>query len=153
METRDAVIEEPGRRIVQEQTRTGGQALPWLDMTLPRGHRPCADNHANAPRSNTQWGVLRPWPDRRGGSTPGTGRLFTILDTIAQSHRYHSRIFLATPWPETAGTKNAVTAWMKRLNSERLQRTYPALGYAVSRLPKIRVAQRADFVLDTLASR
>jgi predicted ATPase len=31
--SRDAVIEEPGRRIVQEQTRTGGQALPWLDMT------------------------------------------------------------------------------------------------------------------------
>jgi predicted ATPase len=42
---------------------------------------------------------------------------------------------------------------MKRAEFERLQRTYPALGYAVSRLPKIRVAQRADFVLDTLASR
>ncbi|MDP8607856.1 hypothetical protein QZR53_26220 [Serratia marcescens] len=33
------------------------------------------------------------------------------------------------------------------------QRTYPALGYAVSLLPKVGVAQRADFVLDTLAGR
>ena len=32
-----------------------------------------------------------------------------------------------------------------RAEFERLQRTYPALGYAASRLPKIRVAQRADF--------
>ena len=55
--SRDAVIEEPGRRIVQEQTRTGGQALPWLDMTaFLRGAIDLAlDNHANAPRSNTQW--------------------------------------------------------------------------------------------------
>lgn len=26
------VIEEPGRRIVEEQLGTGGHALPWLDM-------------------------------------------------------------------------------------------------------------------------
>ena len=113
--SRDAVIEEPGRRIVQEQTRTGGQALPWLDMTA----------------------FLRGAID------------------LAQSHRYHSRIFLAPPWPEiyVQDEERRHSMDEARAEFERLQRTYPALGYAVSRLPKIRVAQRADFVLDTLASR
>ena len=27
-----AVVEEPGRRIVIEELKTGGSALPWLDM-------------------------------------------------------------------------------------------------------------------------
>lgn len=99
--SRDAVIEEPGRRIVQEQTRTGGQALPWLDMTaFLRGAIDLAlDNHANAPRSNTQWVFF----DRGlidAAAAPQALDGTTILDTIAQSHRYHSRIFLAPPWPE-----------------------------------------------------
>lgn len=90
--SRDAVIEEPGRRIVQEQTRTGGQALPWLDMTaFLRGAIDLAlDNHANAPRSNTQWVFF----DRGlidAAAAPQALDGTTILDTIAQSHRYHSR--------------------------------------------------------------
>ena len=31
--------------------------------------------------------------------------------------------------------------------------SYPALGYTVSLLPKVGVAQRADFVLEALAGR
>jgi len=52
-----AVIEEPGRRIVQEQTRTGGQALPWLDITafLRRAIDLAVNDHATAPRDNSQW--------------------------------------------------------------------------------------------------
>lgn len=154
--SRDAVIEEPGRRIVQEQTRTGGQALPWLDMTaFLRGAIDLAlDNHANAPRSNTQWVFF----DRGlidAAAAPQALDGTTILDKIAQSHRYHSRIFLAPPWPEiyVQDEERRHSMDEARAEFERLQRTYPALGYAVSRLPKIRVAQRADFVLDTLASR
>jgi predicted ATPase len=57
------------------------------------------DNHANAPRSNTQWVFF----DRGlidAAAAPQALDGTTILDTIAQSHRYHSRIFLAPPWPE-----------------------------------------------------
>lgn len=111
------------------------------------------DNHANAPRSNTQWVFF----DRGlidAAAAPQALDGTTILDTIAQSHRYHSRIFLAPPWPEiyVQDEERRHSMDEARAEFERLQRTYPALGYAVSRLPKIRVAQRADFVLDTLAS-
>lgn len=32
-----AVVEEPGRRIVAEETRSGGSALPWTDPERPNG--------------------------------------------------------------------------------------------------------------------
>lgn len=126
--SRDAVIEEPGRRIVQEQTRTGGQALPWLDMTaFLRGAIDLAlDNHANAPRSNTQWVFF----DRGlidAAAAPQALDGTTILDTIAQSHRYHSRIFLATPWPEiyVQDEERRHSMDEARAEFERLQRVLP----------------------------
>lgn len=53
------VVEEPGRRIVQEQTCSGGQALPWHDMPafLRRAIDVALDDHANAPRGSSQWVV------------------------------------------------------------------------------------------------
>ena len=49
-----AVIEEPGRRIVQQETRTGSQALPWIDMAafLRRAINMALDDHANARRGS-----------------------------------------------------------------------------------------------------
>lgn len=151
--SRDAVIEEPGRRIVQEQTRTGGQALPWLDMTaFLRGAIDLAlDNHANAPRSNTQWVFFdRGLIDAAAALQTLTGDL--ILEKLSQQHPYNPHVFLAPPWAEIyvqdAERRHDMTA--ARCEFEQLQRTYPALGYAVSLLPKISVAERADFVLTTL---
>lgn len=151
-----AVIEEPGRRIVQEQTRTGGQALPWLDMPafLRQVIDLALDDHANAPRDNSQWVFFdRGLIDAAAAFQALTGA--PILDVIGQSHRYHSRIFLAPPWPEiyVQDEERRHSMDEARAEFERLQGCYPALGYAVSLLPKVGVAQRADFVLDTLAGR
>src|SRR3989344_4023737 len=131
-----------------------GPAVARHDGLPARGHRPCARQPCQCATQQYAMGVLRPWPDRRGGSTQALDGT-TILDTIAQSHRYHSRIFLAPPWPEiyVQDEERRHSMDEARAEFERLQRTYPALGYAVSRLPKIRVAHRADFVLDPLASR
>lgn len=51
------VIEEPGRRIVQDELRNGGQALPWIDMVgfLRRVIQQAQDDHANAQRNSSQW--------------------------------------------------------------------------------------------------
>jgi len=69
------------------------------------------------------------------------------------AHRYHQRVFLAPPWPEIYVTDNerrhsldAGVAEYQRLVNE-----YPALGYEVTILPKVGIAERAEFVLRTLA--
>lgn len=151
-----AVIEEPGRRIVQEQTCTGGQALPWLDLTafLRRAIDLAVDDHATAPRDNSQWVFFdRSLIDAAAALQELTDE--PVLNTLCQKHRYHPRVFLAPPWPEIyvqdEERRHGMGAALEEF--ERLQRIYPALGYAVSLLPKVGVAQRADFVLNTLAGR
>src|SRR3546814_13244528 len=54
-----AVVKEPGRRIVQEETRIGGEALPWIDMAafLRRAIDMALDDHANH-RHSSQWTFL-----------------------------------------------------------------------------------------------
>jgi len=75
-----AVVKEPGRRIVREETIGDGSALPWVDMA--------------------------------------------------------------------AFLRRAVA--MALAEYLRLLETYPSLGYEVSILPRVGVAERADFVLKRL---
>ncbi|MFT3804003.1 MAG: AAA family ATPase [Burkholderiaceae bacterium] len=151
-----AVVEEPGRRIVREQTRTGGQALPWLDTVnfLRRTIDLALEDLADAPRSNSRWVFFdRGLIDAAAALQELTGD--PVLNTLARAHRYHPHVFLAPPWPEIyvrdEERRHDIDAALDEF--ERLQRTYPALGYSVSLLPKVGVAQRADFVLDTLEGR
>lgn len=150
------VVEEPGRRIVQEQTHTGGQALPWLDMVafLRRAIDLAREDHANAAHDNSLWvffdrGVI----DSVAALQALTGE--PVLDKLGQQYRYHPHVFLVPPWPDIyvqdAERRHDMAAAL--LEFERIQRTYPALGYTVSLLPKVSVAQRADFVLEALAGR
>ena len=52
-----AIVEEPRRRIVQEEVRTGGQALPWFDMDafLRRALATALDDHKNARAGSGEW--------------------------------------------------------------------------------------------------
>jgi len=76
-----------------------------------------------------------------------------VLNAIKRSHRYHQRVFLAPPWPEIYVTDNERRHSLEAGVAEyqRLVDAFPALGYEVTILPKIGVAQRAEFVLRTLA--
>ncbi|MEW9901660.1 AAA family ATPase [Pseudomonas putida] len=148
-----AVVEEPGRRVVQEEERAGGKALPWLDMEafLRRAIDVALEDYANAPCGSSQWVFFdRGLIDAAAALQTLTGDL--ILEKLSQQHPYNPHVFLAPPWAEIyvqdAERRHDMTA--ARCEFEQLQRTYPALGYAVSLLPKISVAERADFVLTTL---
>ena len=73
------------------------------------------------------------------------------LETLARPHPYHRRVFLTPPWPEIYGTdperRHGLDAAIAEY--ERLLQDYPALGYEVVVLPKVSVAERAEFVLAT----
>jgi predicted ATPase len=63
-------------------------------------------------------------------------------------YQYYRRVFLAPPWPEiyvTDGERQHGLAEAER-EYERLLTLYPTLGYEVVLLPKVPVAERADFV-------
>ena len=147
-------VEEPGRRIVKEQLLVGGTALPWTDKVAfaRRCIAMALSDRKAARRLKGRWVFFdRGLIDASVALRHLTGE--PALNAIKRSHRYHQRVFLAPPWPEIYATDNerrhsldAGVAEYQRLVNE-----YPALGYEVTILPKVGIAERAEFVLRTLA--
>jgi predicted ATPase len=72
------------------------------------------------------------------------------LATIEQ--RYHRRVFLTPPWPELYSTDDERRHGFDAAVGEyvRLLEVYPSLGYEVYILPKVRISERADYLLKIL---
>lgn len=147
-----ATVEEPGRRIVKRELAGDGRALPWVDLAAFARlaiETSIADRDAAA--GNAGWTFFdRGLIDAAVALENVTGEpLAGILNDI---HPYHQTVFMTPPWPEIYqgdgerrhSLEDAVAEY------ERLVEAYPALGYAVVILPKVSVAERADFVLSTL---
>ena len=147
-----AVVEEPGRRIVNEELATGGAALPWRDLTafLRRAiNMAMADKEAMSAYDG--WVFFdRGLVDAASALEALTGE--PMLRSLCTAHRYYPRMFMAPPWPEIYmgdadrrhGFDTAIAEY------HRLAETFPALGYEVMTLPKIPTPARADFVLASL---
>ena len=148
-----AVVEEPGRRIVKEELRGEGLALPWVDATafLRRAVQMALADRVAA-------GALDGWVffdrglvDAAAGLQHLTGE--PVLAALGETYRYHRRVFLTPPWPEIYVTDRERRHGLGAALAEysRLLEAYPSLGYEVSILPKVAVTERADFVLSALA--
>lgn len=147
------VVPEPGRRIVEEERRGTGAALPWVDLAAFARRALCV-----AAADRVRAAGLAGWVffDRglvdaavalehaTGEPTPAVLRRFD---------RYHSTVFLTPPWPEIYRTDaERPHAFAEALAEyERLLGAYPALGYRTVALPQATVGERADFLLRHLS--
>lgn len=147
-----AVVDEPGRRIVQEELAAGGSALPWLDLAA-FARRAIALALADRAAMQDQPGLVffdRGLIDAASALEASGGE--PVLAALAREHSYNGRVFLTPPWPEIyAGDPERRHGFDAALTEyERLARTYQMLGYETVILPKVSVAERADFVLARL---
>ncbi|AOF88485.1 AAA family ATPase [Sinorhizobium sp. RAC02] len=146
------VVEEPGRRIVQEELASGGQALPWLDLTA-FARRAIAMALADREAVRDHPGLVffdRGLVDAASALEVSGGE--PVLAGPAAGHRYNRRVFLTPPWPDIyAGDAERRHGFDAALEEyDRLEKLYPALGYETVILPKVSVVERANFVLDQL---
>lgn len=148
-----SVIEEPGRRIVAAELAGDGTALPWRDIEAFL-HKAIELALADLARAQALPGRVffdRGLLDAASGLEEISGK--PVLRAYAEKWRFNPIVFLTPPWPEIYrqdeerqhGLQAAIGEY------ERLLHDYPALGYQVVELPKISVAERADFVLAALA--
>ena len=149
-----ATVEEPGRRIVKEQLLAGGTALPWTDgVAFARRCIALAlSDRKAARRLQGRWVFFdRGLIDASIALQHLTGE--PALRALMHSHRYHQRVFMTPPWPEIYVTDNERRHGLDAGVAEyqRLVDAYPMLGYEVMILPKVSVAERAEFVLRALA--
>jgi predicted ATPase len=147
-----ATVEEPGRRIVADELAREGSALPWVDAAA-FARRAVALSLADraAAAAFTGWVFFdRGLIDAAVALEHTTGG--TAVEALGRVHRCHRRMFMTPPWPEIYAhdheRRHGLAAAMAEY--DRLARAYPSLGYEVHVLPKVGVAERADFVLAVL---
>ncbi|MBB3918171.1 AAA family ATPase [Rhizobium fabae] len=145
------IVEEPGRRIVKQELESNGTALPWVDSAAfaRRAIEMAIADHTASGRAG--WTFFdRGLIDAASALQYLTGE--PALERLSAAHRYNRSVFLTPPWPEIYTTDPERRHSFEEAVAEhdRLLATYPALGYEVVVLPKITVADRADFILDRL---
>lgn len=147
-----AVVAEPGRRIVAEELRTGGRALPWVDPAAFARRAVALSLEDRARAGADGWTVFdRGLIDAAAALEHLTGE--PALERLGREHRYHRRVFLTPPWPEIYvvdperrhGFEAAVAEY------DRLTAAYRSLDYEATILPKVSVTERADLVLGALS--
>src|SRR5262249_49693785 len=76
-----------------------------------------------------------------------------VVENLGRLHRYNKRVFLVPPWPEiyTLDQERRHDLTEALAESDRLTHVYPSLGYDIHVLPKVSVAERADWLLAALA--
>ena len=148
-----STIDEPGRRIVVEELKRGGRALPWVDAVafLRRAIDVSLADRADADPS-ARWVFFdRGLIDAAAGLEHLTGE--PAIESLGRVYRYNKRVFLAPPWPEiyTLDQERRHDFAEALAEYDRLIAVYPALGYDIHVLPKVGVAERADWILASLA--
>jgi predicted ATPase len=146
-------IDEPGRRIVAEELKRGGSALPWVDAVafVRRAIEVSLADRAAAD-ATARWVFFdRGLIDAACALEHLTGE--PVVERLGLAYRYNKRVFLAPPWPEVYVLDQERRHGLAEAIAEynRLIDVYPSLGYDVHVLPKVSVAERADWILASLA--
>ncbi|MEQ8257893.1 MAG: AAA family ATPase [Roseovarius confluentis] len=147
-----STVPEPGRRIVAEETRGRGVALPWVDPTAfaRRAVDMALQDRADV-ASDTGWVFFdRGLIDAAVALEHAAG--IDMAVTMAPAKRFHQKVFVAPPWPEIYKSDNARRHGFDVAIEEyhRLCKAYDRLGYTIVSLPKTNVAERTAFVLNHL---
>jgi predicted ATPase len=147
-----ATIGEPGKRIVAEELKRGGRALPWADA-IAFARR--AIEVSIADRATGEAGARWVFFDRGLIDAAAALQHLTgepLVQSLGLVYRYNKRVFLAPPWPEAYESDQERRHGLGEAIAEydRLIGIYPSLGYHIHVLPKVGVAERADWILASL---
>lgn len=149
-----ATIEEPGRRIVAEETARGGTALPWIDLAAfaRRAMHMAIEDRQQAAQLPGLVFFDRGLVDAAAALQHATGEDF--LSPLVTAHRSNRTVFLTPPWPEIFVGDDARRHDLAAAIAEyeRLVAVYAMLGYEAAILPKSPVGERVAFVLQRLGA-
>jgi predicted ATPase len=147
--------QEAGRAIIQHQVEIGGRGLPWCDPAHFAELMLAWEMRSY--RMATEWDGIT-FFDRGVPDVVGYLRLIKLdvpeyMDRAARMFRYNRRVFVAPPWEEIF-----VQDSERKQDFAEAVRTYEALvptyieyGYELVEIPRVPVAERADFVRNAIA--
>jgi predicted ATPase len=149
-------VDEPGRAIVQEQVRIGGDGTPWqarikfrellLSRSLYLFEQVREDSEPvffdrGIPEGIGYCRFLKvPVPDHHRAA--------------ARIYRYASNVFVTPPWQEIFKSDDERKhTWAEAVEDYRVNvEAYTECGYQLLEVPRIPVAERVDFILEQVHS-
>jgi len=151
-----ATTEEAGRGVIRDEMQRGGDGLPWIDRERfaelmfeweMRSYR-------QAERRSGPVFFDRGLPDTIGYLRLEDMEVPAWMEEEALRLRYHPRVFVAPPWREIySGDEERRQSWEVAVRTfEMMSETYADLGYELVELPRMPVAERADFVVAALGA-
>lgn len=147
-----SAVPEPGRRIVAEELRGEGRALPWIDLAaFARRAMDLARQDRVSVSGARGWVFFdRGLIDAAEALRHATGQ--PLASSLEHDARFHRQVFMVPPWPEIFRTDDERQLPLSEAMDEyeRLLAAYRTLDYEVILLPKADVRERADLVLSLL---
>jgi predicted ATPase len=144
---------EAGRSIIQDQVSIGGHAVPWNNRALFAELMLVWEMRSYHMAEQLTGPIFfdRGVPDVLGYLRLSNLPVPAYFEKAAQTFRYHRRVFIAPPWPEIfqpdrerkQDFEEAVRTY------EALAATYQALQYELVELPRVPIAERVRFVLQS----
>jgi predicted ATPase len=149
-----ATTEEAGRRVIQDQSLIGGEALPWRDPLLFAEMMLTLDMRSHHAAAAAEGPVLfdRGVPDIIGYLGLVGRPVPDHMSRAAAAFRYNETVFVAPHWPEIY--RNDAERRQDPAEAERthaaMVAVYGRLGYRLVELPRAPVAERVAFVRSTI---
>jgi predicted ATPase len=144
---------EAGRGVIQDQVAIDGPALPWRDPAA------FAESMLVWEMRSYRMAERQSGPvffDRGVPDVIGYLRLMGLpvpahIETAADKFRYSRRVFIAPPWREifTQDTERRQDFAEAERTYAALAETYAGLGYELVELPRVSVAERLQFMVNT----
>lgn len=148
---------EVARRIIQEQVRVDGPALPWRDREAYTHLMLEGSVNSYLEHAASQTPVFF---DRGIPDSLCYARLIALPDQTSlrqacESYRYAPRVFLCPPWqqiyhPDTERKQDFAEAVQ---TFTLLAEVYRECGYSIAEIPEAAPAERAEYVLQHSAVR
>lgn len=149
-------VPEEGRRIIKEQINLNGEGLPWANKRL------FAELMFEASVKNYQEMIKIPdlnpvFFDRGILDTMGYLKLEKIpipaeMEAIAHKMLYNKNVFILPPWKDIyENDLERKQTWEKAVQTfDSMVETYRKYDYNIIEVPKIAVAERAQFIIEAI---
>lgn len=143
--------EEAGRLVIQEEMKTGGDAVPWGNIERFKEKMLGVDLAAHAQALKQGKGVV--FFDRGVLDLIAYDRLTKTkssprLEKAARTLKYNKKVFIAPPWEEIyCNDKERKQSFEEAVDTYRhMADVYREYGYELLELPKSSVADRLEFI-------
>lgn len=150
---RFCVVPEDARRIIQEQTRSNGDGLPWKDKSF-YAKLMFEASLESYQYINDRFSDDIVFFDRGLLDTICYMKMENIsiseeLDCLLNANPYNKKVFILPPWKEIYETDNErKQTWKEAVNTfGKMKQTYLEYGYEVIEVPKNTIESRCEFIL------